>query len=449
MTRLNKIFVKYCFFDHLQTNELNAYFLCREQENVELHQSLRANFVENNTTNQELLKTVMKSSSTLANSNDEFMTESECLERAQTEWLRYNNQFVIICRFLYEMIKHLPCASEDNNNSGFNVFNPQNSRNFIDFYAKICDLNRSKSKKFCEMEQFVDLKRLFTMLSSAKTTGEIVASFNQIIESKVANDEASYEAEFLIYLHDFKEILSKITTIANSNNTTVEPPVCDESVLGEEISQTAEITSEMVAKKRLGGATSLARRSSTRTMLKTIQESEIQVASPTAPAISKLQRRNTLSVASQKPQLKMQQLEQAKAEMFTWLSQQFSIYFDTELTSSLPTGRFFSYNKSNLIRKRLHDVQRLNVHDCLLNSFSYVKRNGFLDNEVKDETSISPKVRRSSRKSSPTSMNTTDEPDLNDHLSSLNVIYRLYLEANHMINLYDWLQVIILYSIEN
>ena len=406
--------LKYCFFDHLQENELNAFFISRELENFEMHEQIRKNVVENNKVNKDKLTSIRSD----FNEN----TASICVQNMQNEWQQYNNQFVIVCKFLFELVKHFPAEQDQNS-----LFSRDN-KNFIDFYAKICQFSsmKNKTKHFCETEQFMELKKLL-QLCSTNTTNEIASTFLKLIEVKVFNDQANYQSDFLNDMHEFCEILGKIRTnytVTNADNS------LNEDEIEKTMMKPPEITDEMVAKKRLGAA-SLNRRSSIRT-LKPIQEH------------SPPKRRNTMCItqATQKQLIKNQStktIEQAKMEMFDWLCHQFATYFDNDYTSYLPFANFFCYSKLNHMVKRLFDVQRINVHECLLNSHEYLKNNNYLP---EDSDSFSPGKRRRSLRRSPTSGRVIEETKA-DALTALSAVYKLYLECGHMINLFDWLQAVV------
>jgi hypothetical protein len=258
----------------------------------------------------------------------------------------------------------------------------------------------------------------------------------RIIESKVFSDQISYQPEFLNEIHEFCEILVRIRSnftvshaAADTSFNEDEPPTKEATVI-EASSSSSSFTDSMLAKRRLGPSSSLNRRSSIRT-LKPIQEN-----SP-----PKLQRRNTLC-ASHNQVVKSQSvkvIEQAKMDMFEWLSTQFASYFDSDFSSHLPYSGFFCYDKLEVVKKRLFDVQRINVHECLLNSYGYLKASGYLSEAP---AGFSPKNRKNLRRS-PNSGRVLDTDGQSERLLPLNVVYKLYLECGHMINLYDWLQAFV------
>ena len=402
-------------------NELNAFFISRELDNLEIHQQIRTHIVVSNRANKEKLGTL----TTEFSDN----TASMCIQNIQNQWQQYHNQFVLMCQFLFELVKHFP-AEQDQNSLFSNA-----TKSFIDFYVKICNFSctKNKPKPFCDTEQYGEVRKLLK-LCSTNTTNEIATTFGKLIEVKVFNEQANYQSDFLNDIHEFCETLAKIRqnfTVSHSDNSFNEDDaVSIEAVaVKEDLFKLEQLTDNMIAKKRLGAA-SLNRRSSIRT-LKPIQEN-----SP-----PKVQRRNTMCISqATKKQLAKSEstrtIEQAKMEMFEWLSHQFSIYFDNDYSTHLPYSGYFCYSKLSDMKKRLFDIQRINVHNCLLNSYSYLKTNEHLSEINKG---FSPKNSKNLRRS-PNSGRVIDESN-NDHLLPLNMIYKIYLECGHMINLFDWLQV--------
>jgi hypothetical protein len=401
----------------LQENALNAFFLSRELDNIEIHEQIRTSLIDNDAENRAKLASI----------RPEFSenTSSMCVQSIQNEWQQYHNQFVLMCRFLFEIVKHFPAETDQNS-----LFS-SDTKNFIDFYAKICQFSctKNKTKKFCDTEQFIELRKLLR-LSSVNTCHEIASTFSKLIEVKVFTDQINYQHEFLNDLHEFCDTLTRIRanyTVSHADNSfneedSNEPPVFKEPA--------PEITSSMMAKKRMGPSSSLNRRSSIRT-LKPIQEN-----SPT-----KVQRRNTMCIsnATQKQLAKAQSIktiEQAKMDMFDWLSAQFGNYFDNDYGTHAPHSPFFCYSKLDNLKKRLFDVQRISTHECLLNSYGYMKTNGYLTE------GFSPKNRKNLRRS-PNTGRVIEDSQQSDKLLALNIVYKLYLECGHMINLYDWLQAFV------
>lgn len=135
------------------------------------------------------------------------------------------------------------------------------------------------------------------------------------------------------------------------------------------------------------------------------------------------------------------EIDALKSNMITWLSEKFTRYFNYKTFASQPFMRaHFCYSDLDRLRRAVCDVQRLNVHSCLMNSFEHVKANVDVTASGQLESPSSQKRRRNSPPQQ------TKAPTLNlDHPGlgplPLNVVYRLYLECGHMINLHDWLQV--------
>jgi hypothetical protein len=405
----------------------------REVENFESHEQLRKALIDNNKQNIEKLASVSRD----FNEN----TASICIQNVQKEWQQYNNQFLVMCKFLYEIVKHFPADHDPNS-----LFS-SSTKNFIDFYAKICNFacTKNKPKRFCDTEQFSDFRRLL-QLSSLNTTNEIAITFLKLIETKILNEQANFQPDFLNDIHEFCEILTKIRinyTVNNANNSLNEEDI--EAALNEDFVAPSKparknsddmpmITEELVAKKRLGTQT-LGRRSSIRT-LKPIQENS----PPKRRTTMCIPQLNTLpSSKTSKKSQSTKVIETAKLEMFDWLSHQFSIYFDSDYTANFPHSAFFCYSKLDHMKKRLFDVQRINMHECLMNSYAYFKSNDYLPQEE-----FSPKRNKNLRRS-PNSGRIIPEETKEEKMLPLNTIYKLYLECGHMVNLYDWLQVILIY----
>jgi hypothetical protein len=97
-----------------------------------------------------------------------------------------------------------------------------------------------------------------------------------------------------------------------------------------------------------------------------------------------------------------------------WLANKCSHYFDDDYTTSMEYSKYFCYNDFENLKQRLFDNQRINVHESMLNPFKYIfHSNNDQSNKIKDEKFNLP----------------------------LSIIYKIYLECGHMINLFDWLQV--------
>jgi len=116
-------------------------------------------------------------------------------------------------------------------------------------------------------------------------------------------------------------------------------------------------------------------------------------------------------------------------KMIEWLDTQFNQYFDRDYSADLQNSNYFCYTNFDKFQKRLYDMQRLNVHSCLFSTNDFLKQqmNGFTSD-------VSPNKRAKALKESATTAATNEE------LVPLSVIYRIYLECGHMINLFDWLQ---------
>lgn len=59
--------------------------------------------------------------------------------------------------------------------------------------------------------------------------------------------------------------------------------------------------------------------------------------------------------------------------MIQWLEVQFQSYFDQDYSTDLNNSNHFCYTDLEKIKKRLYDMQRLNVHSCLFNMSDFIK----------------------------------------------------------------------------
>jgi hypothetical protein len=90
-----------------------------------------------------------------------------------------------------------------------------------------------------------------------------------------------------------------------------------------------------------------------------------------------------------------------------WIIQQFTVAFDRNYTNIFSYSKFFCYSNISKLKLHLFANQRISIHDGLLNPFKY--------------------------------LNTQEKQEL----VPISVIYRIYLECGHMINLFDWLQAFV------
>jgi len=321
-----------------------------------------------------------------------------CVQKLQHEWIMHNNQYVFVSKILHEILKRFP--SEQNEDSLFSA------KTFIDLYIKVNSLSshESSGRAFTETDQFCNLKNLLK-LSSSGTMDEIVLSVNCFLY-KIFDSEKNFSDEFLNDVQELAEIMNKMITSSKQDDEENDV-VNDLESIGEK---------EVEVKKRA----TVSRRSSVRT-LKTISEN-----SPT-------KKRTSLAPTRALPKKNLAlNMNALKNSMIEWVVKQCSKYFDTDFESQSPFGQYFCYKNIERLKKSLFDVQRLNMHDCLLNSFKHLRLNEILADS-------SPK-KRSKRKSLMVG-NSLNEDD--QHLLPLNVAYKLYLECGHMINLCDWLNAFV------
>ena len=116
-------------------------FVCSQLDDMSLYESIL-----NQLSNQNKLKDILL--------NNEQASSLE-LNTYQNDWIKYNNQFVLICRFSYEIIRNFPSEKDEDS-----LFSSQ-IKSFADFYVKICYLcNTNKSSHFTELSQYLKLKNI-------------------------------------------------------------------------------------------------------------------------------------------------------------------------------------------------------------------------------------------------------------------------------------------------
>ena len=391
---------------------MNAVFLSSQLDEMDFYETILNELVINNPDNNEFLKTVCYD-----------LGESRfniCIQRLQQESKQYHNQFVLVCQFLFEIVKHFP--AEDDESSLFS----SNTKSFTDLYVRLCNISstKTKAKKFADCEQYLSLKRLL-MLSSANTINEICSSFMKLISTKALENQANYQTDFLNDLHEFAEILDKLKrsmTVQNLDRSFNEE---EEDVLSSQndissykLNRTIDSTAELTMKKK----SNLSRRSTNRATLKTISEN-----SPTKkPQLSQLAKKGVDN---------KQQTINLKNSMIDWLSNQFSSYFDTDYSTQLPFCHFFCYKDLAQVKKRICDAQRINIHDCLIEPVKYLNLSEYASS--RNNESPRKRLKNLNKESSPTSGGLGSS----NKLLPISVLYKLYLECGHMINLYDWLMV--------
>jgi hypothetical protein len=238
----------------------------------------------------------------------------------------------------------------------------------------------SKKERFTESEQFLNLKKLL-QLSSETTLTDIFNAFINL--SCSINEETSYSKEFLLDLNGLTEIFF---CLKNTNNENDE----DQSQISP-----AKTRRRSMSRKSLSDNSNLI-------------ETEL-----ISPAKNSKDRRKTPA----KPSNPVNTQATFRNRFNEWLTVKCSRYFDDDYTTSMEYSKFFCYNDIDNLKQRLFDNQRTNVHDALINPFKYLfHSNDGLSDKVKDEKFNLP----------------------------LSIIYKIYLECGHMINLFDWLQVSLL-----
>ncbi|RNA32794.1 origin recognition complex subunit 3 [Brachionus plicatilis] len=397
--------LKFCFFDHIQKNDLNALFVTNELEDINTFEALIQKLNQN-----DLNKASIKSICSDLNEN----CVSICVQQVQKKWHQFNNQFVLLCHMLYEIVKNFPSVQDESS--------LYTNRSFIQLY--------NKTKKFSNSEQFMDLKKLL-QLSSLNTINDIVSSFINLIKTRCFNHESSFNAEFLNDLHDFYELMEKMKqkfTIQNCDTSFNE----DDEVLAasntDDIYDIDSKVNQLEFMADLSPKSLVSRKSSVRTL---------KVISENSPSKPKSDVQTKMLNQHQRKAHTAKILNNFKQCMINWLSEQFS-YFDNDYSADLPFSDYFCYSNFDRVKKRMFDEQRLNMHECLLNSFGYLKMNGILPENVSESPRKKMKNSRKSASKSPVNV-----VDLDSAMLPLNIAYKLYLECGHMINLFDWFQAFV------
>lgn len=326
---------------------------------------------------------------------------------------------------LYEIVKNFPNVQDENS--------LYNNRSFIELYVKMCNFSctKNKTKKFCDSEQFLDLKKLL-QLSSLNTTNDIVSSFIKLIKTKCFNHESGFNSDFLNDIHDFYELLEKMKqkfTIQNCDTSFNED---DEVLIASQTDDIYDIDSKINQIEFMTDSSPksiVSRKSSARTLKVISENSPSKHKSPVQTKNLTQQQRKTQTAKI---------LSNFKQCMIDWLSEQFSLYFDIDYSTDLPFSDYFCYSDFDRMKKKLFDVQRLNMHECLIGSFGYLK----LKDILPECASESPRKKiKNSRKSSSTSPE--NKLDIDTAILPINIAYKLYIECGHMINLHDWLQAFV------
>ena len=387
---------------------MNLLFNCSQLEDFDLYESIL------HLTNENKLKGLF---------SDSDQPSGLQLSSYQSEWLKYNNQFVFICRLLFEIIKHFPPEKEED--SLFSM----NTKNFSDFYVKICHLcsnSHVKSNAFTELPQYLRLKNLVQIASNV-TINEIVCAFSHLISKQTVNEgQEKFSDEFLDELVDLNETLEKLKqnfTEIQANELGLDEAV--ENIL--EAVDPYQISNESLALK---SKSILNRRSSLKPNNKKIL----------GESNSDLVRANSLFLTA-KPTLNKGLIQKKKlnnnisanyrSTLIEWLEGQFQIYFNKDFVNKDAYAKYFCYTNLNKVQKRLFDVSRINIHNCLFNADEALKAT-----KSGCENSESPKKRTRN------SLVLQNPIEISHELMfPLSVVYKIYLECGHMINLFDWLQV--------
>jgi hypothetical protein len=337
----------------------------------------------------------------------------QVIVKLKQQWIHYNNQLLLICRLLFEIVRHYPSVQDEDS-----LFNEKN-RNFVNLYVKmysICSAMRDTSeKKYTQSNEFQNFKDLI-QLSSTDTFKELSNSLLKTIDLIPFKNEIAYSTEFLNELFKLHEILSNQASKATTK-------ICeisfneDEEIENKEIKLNQTIERLPVSSK----AINIGRRPSTRRSLRVISENKTPVVEESIYK-TQLKRKisNTANLTDKAIALNL------KTALINWLTNQLCTYFDS--SSTLLQEKFIAYfcfNDLKKLKKRLFSVQRLTIHDCLVDPMKHL--------DLSADVPESPRKKFKNNKSFVEIKNDNDLP--------LSVLYKIYLECGHMINLYDWLQV--------
>jgi hypothetical protein len=335
-------------------------------------------------TTESALKTYQYLPASAQNSTKHFL---KSLSSMQTEWKNYHNQYSLIIRILFEIINSFP---SENKSVTDDLKTFSNTTNYVNLYVQICNLmhtSANESKKFVDYEQFQNLKKLL-QLSSSSTFNDIVNKLLKVI-STINTD--NYSAEFLKDLIKLNELLEHQLIEQNI-------VVYNNQSDNEENEEEAMIISP---KKMVKRSQSVSRKS-TKPLLDNSNISQDQ-SSPTKDVL--VRRRKTQSNV-------MNNLNLNRSKFIDWLTNQFSRQFDVDYTKVFLYSKYFCYDNLEKVKENLFVNQRISIHDGLVNPFKYLKKKENAA-EIKHDRELLP----------------------------ICIIYKIYLECGHMINLYDWLQV--------
>lgn len=211
--------LKYCYYDHLHANSLNAYMLSDELESFETHEMVLKQVMGNeNRANQELFNKLTEPL---------FGTHpiSINLRKVQNQVKQYSSEFLLVSMLLFEIVKQFPASAAGGENDQESVvFSSSSAHTFSDFFVRIWCFSSSSAtsnKPFCELDEFGNLKRLLHLTSSNTLVGMIDAMMS-LIQKKAMENEASYDVEFLnevfTFHNDVLEVMkTKLSALGNSN----------------------------------------------------------------------------------------------------------------------------------------------------------------------------------------------------------------------------------------
>ena len=119
-----------------------------------------------------------------------------------------------------------------------------------------------------------------------------------------------------------------------------------------------------------------------------------------------------------------------KDQLIEFIHSKCAAYFSSEhFKAGYLNPSLFTFADYELYKKRLNSMHRVSIHNCLSETANYIKVNCNVPLEIEDTP------RKRSKNQSVGLVTFKNECSL-----VLSMVYKIFLECGHMINLYDWLQ---------
>lgn len=398
---------KYCLYDHLQLNPLNALFLHDYSSNFNIDSAIES-YKNDGFINDKIIQDINTSSKLPQNNNNNSKSIVKSIIKIQEQWIKYHNEYSLIIKFLFLILKCFPTEYNDASSSSSSSKTFVNTT-YCDLYIQISNLinsqssntdaNATSNKKFIECEQFINLKKLL-QLSSINTFNEISNKLLNLLENL---NHTYYNTNFVNELIKLSEMLQQ--QLVEHNVITYNNDLSDNDENNEEqVSPKKAIKRSQSLRKSKG-----ANQKPLLDNSNIYQHRESQCEEFNSPT-KEIRRRKTQShIANPNSQNRNKFME--------WLNNQCSTYFNLDYTRKFDfLSNCFCYNNIDNTKEHLFNMQRIAIHDALINPFKYFSQlnaNGLtVMNKNKNDKDLLP----------------------------ISVIYKLFLECGHMINLYDWLQ---------